>query len=314
MRTLRQTCWATLAALLLLSGCGHSSSPPPARPRAGQPAEAPGPLLWRVDGPSGPVYLYGTIHIGEPDDVPPIAWERLASCNVVAVETDIEKIDQRELVQRGLLPAGESLEAMLGKSRFETLVATVTMVPRASLARMKPWMASMLVLYTIAKPPAQPMDLAFVAKGRELGQKVEFLETWQQQFDAMEASTGVEELGSMLDDLDKGRRLLAELTKAYLDGDAARLAEIIMDPSQMTDRSYDLMIRKRNQAWLPALERYAAAGNVFVAVGAAHLVGPESVVALLRAKGYRVTREVPAPATQARAWPAGYVDGTAASP
>ncbi len=49
------------------------------------------------------------------------------------------------------------------------------------------------------------------------------------------------------------------------------------------------MIVRRNLNWLAALEeRLARPGITFVAVGVAHLVGDDSVVALLRGKGYSV--------------------------
>jgi tetratricopeptide (TPR) repeat protein len=52
----------------------------------------------------------------------------------------------------------------------------------------------------------------------------------------------------------------------------------------------EMLFKRRNRAWIPALEKLAVTGHAFVAVGAGHLVGPDGVVALLRAKGYKVTR------------------------
>jgi uncharacterized protein YbaP (TraB family) len=46
----------------------------------------------------------------------------------------------------------------------------------------------------------------------------------------------------------------------------------------------------RNRKWLPQIETMLKSGKVhFVTVGAAHLVGRDGVVEMLRAKGYKVT-------------------------
>ena len=46
----------------------------------------------------------------------------------------------------------------------------------------------------------------------------------------------------------------------------------------------------RNRNWVPQLKAMLASGKThFVTVGIGHLVGRDSVVAMLRAKGYRVT-------------------------
>jgi uncharacterized protein YbaP (TraB family) len=56
------------------------------------------------------------------------------------------------------------------------------------------------------------------------------------------------------------------------------------------DRMDDRMVFQRNAKWIPELEPLFAKGDVFVAVGADHLIGDRGVVALLRGRGYTVTR------------------------
>jgi uncharacterized protein len=56
------------------------------------------------------------------------------------------------------------------------------------------------------------------------------------------------------------------------------------------DQIDDEMVYKRNADWIPKLEKMFETGNVFVAVGADHLIGTRGVVALLQARGFTVTR------------------------
>ncbi len=53
------------------------------------------------------------------------------------------------------------------------------------------------------------------------------------------------------------------------------------------------LVDARNRAWIPKLEQLLASGNVFVVVGADHLIGERGVVKLLRAKGWKTTRIAP---------------------
>ena len=61
------------------------------------------------------------------------------------------------------------------------------------------------------------------------------------------------------------------------------------DLRRMQDRFLALLLDQRNRDWMPALERELARGNVFVGVGALHMIGDQGLVELLRAEGYSVT-------------------------
>jgi uncharacterized protein YbaP (TraB family) len=52
----------------------------------------------------------------------------------------------------------------------------------------------------------------------------------------------------------------------------------------------DQMLYQRNTRWIPKLEQLFTKGTPFVVVGCDHLKGPRGVVALLRAKGFKITR------------------------
>ena len=52
---------------------------------------------------------------------------------------------------------------------------------------------------------------------------------------------------------------------------------------------YQRLLVDRNRNWLPKIEAlFARKGRAFVVVGAAHLVGPDGLLAMLKAKGYTI--------------------------
>ena len=52
---------------------------------------------------------------------------------------------------------------------------------------------------------------------------------------------------------------------------------------------YQRLLVGRNRNWLPSIDAlFARTGRAFVVVGAAHLIGPDGLLAMFRAKGYKV--------------------------
>ncbi len=56
------------------------------------------------------------------------------------------------------------------------------------------------------------------------------------------------------------------------------------------DHIDDVMLYKRNARWIPGLEKILEQGDAFIAVGAGHFPGPRGVIALLAARGFKLTR------------------------
>ena len=55
---------------------------------------------------------------------------------------------------------------------------------------------------------------------------------------------------------------------------------------------YKALFLNRNIAWTKQIEHLLAGkGTAFIAVGTGHLVGSDSVIAMLERDGYKVTRE-----------------------
>ena len=52
---------------------------------------------------------------------------------------------------------------------------------------------------------------------------------------------------------------------------------------------YERLLLDRNRNWLPQIDAlFSRTGRAFVVVGAAHLVGPDGLLAMLKARGIAV--------------------------
>jgi uncharacterized protein YbaP (TraB family) len=83
------------------------------------------------------------------------------------------------------------------------------------------------------------------------------------------------------------------LEQAWLDGDLARLGPALVGQmKQQNPALYQALLKRRNEAWSDAISRELAVGPKveLVNVGALHLVGDDSLPALLKARGYTVER------------------------
>jgi hypothetical protein len=293
-----------LAVLLLLLV-------PAAGPRAAGPAE---PLaapqracLWAVAGPSGRVYLLGSIHFLRKDDYPlPAAIEAAYTASrAVAFETDIERLQdpavQSRMLELGTYPPGQSLFAALGadtRGRLERKLAAAG-VPPQGVAGLRPWMVALtlatLELQRLGFDPGLGVDMHFHRRAKADGKRRVGLETAEQQlqvFAALDAAGQEALLAETLQDLERLPRMTADVLSLWSAGDAAGLQRLLFATIDQYPSIRERVLTARNRAWLPKIEELLRAGEpALVVVGAMHLIGPGSVIELLRQKGYSVAQQ-----------------------
>jgi uncharacterized protein YbaP (TraB family) len=98
-----------------------------------------------------------------------------------------------------------------------------------------------------------------------------------------------------LAELDKSTAQMKDLVAAWQKGDVEKIGSI--DNQELAERFpavYKRMVVDRNQRWADTLDgvlKDPGTKTVFVAVGAAHLAGPDSVIAMLEKSGWKVERQ-----------------------
>jgi uncharacterized protein YbaP (TraB family) len=89
-----------------------------------------------------------------------------------------------------------------------------------------------------------------------------------------------------MDLLDRG---LDQIVRAWSTGDAAALESLLLGSMREYPAVHQMVIVDRNHRWLPQIEKMIARGeSALIAVGAAHLVGKDGIIELLKARGYTV--------------------------
>lgn len=296
---------------------GQASAPPPAVEQAGDDPAAmleaiqaapPRGLLYRVSKGTKSAWLFGTLHVGKADFFP-LDWtttQALAQASELAVEIDALDTERTTAaVQRhALLPPSKTLADTLPPALLERLNAQLDalQMPRDSVQRMKPWMATLALTLGAAQRAGYSFeyasDLYVTGLAKGLGKPVIELEGIDEQFlifNRLSTADQVAFLDESLDYLERSdaQAALQTLVDAWLGSDAAALERAALQSYRDYPRSARWMkaqlFSTRNARMARKIDRLLQQGrSPFVAVGALHLVGADGVPALLRQRGWRV--------------------------
>jgi uncharacterized protein YbaP (TraB family) len=261
-------------------------------------------FLWKISGHQGVVYIAGSIHM-MPQSFYPLA----AAFDSAFKESDllVEEIDLGEatsaavgfaMLTHSTLPEGQTLDRVLSPATYAQVSRHLADlgVPLEPLKRLKPWMLSVtfeeLEFQKAGYDQSFGLDQHFYDRAQAEGKTVQGFETAEFQlslFDGMPMDQQDRMLADTLKELDTETNSVAKLGAAWQAGDAPGIESILLPDMRQDPVMYKKLLVDRNHSWLPKIDALLARrGHAFVVVGAAHLVGPDGLLALLKAKGYTV--------------------------
>lgn len=297
LRTIRRFAAALLAPVLCLALAGCSNAPD--EEQAGPP---PNPLLYEIASADGTVegWMLGTIH-ALPDGTEwqtPAIEEVAGDADLLVVE--IASLDDREALARTYAalahtPGQPSLDKRLSPDLRPSLADMLDRggMDADSFGDTETWAAALTLAQIDAEgDPANGVDRALI---RLFPQgKVRELEGAGGQlaiFDALPEADQRAMLAAVVSETASAKARAAQLRKAWLTGDEATLLAA-SNTGIMTDPELrEALLVARNRRWDAAIAAMLAQPpKPLVAVGTAHLIGPDGLATMLRARGYRVTR------------------------
>jgi len=283
---------AILAALILLLAC---------RPGACEPA------LWLAKGPQATIYLFGTIHALKKE----AAWESPAIAKALAASRELwleipdlgETTDAQTLTRQLGFDPQHPLSAKLLAPELAHLDAAAKALGMSegekTLEPMRPWLASVALedalLVHAGYDPGGGVEPQLLRQATAAGKAVRGFESLAQQlhfFADMAPALELQLLQETLRDFDQGTREIDALVDAWMSGDDAEIARTTIDEIRTPFPAlYRALFVERNERWAAAIARMLqGSGVIFIAVGAGHLAGPDSVQAALERRGIAVER------------------------
>ena len=272
-----------------------------------QPTAVSKHCLWEVESPSNTVFLLGSLHVLK-SDAYPLAKEinnAYSASPKVVFETDIggmmDPAVQAKMLSMGLYPEGESLLENISAEMRRVLQKRMADLglPLEQFARFKPWFLAVtlttLELQRLGFSPAYGIDVHYFGRARSDKKVIDFFEPIDFQLDLlgnMDAEDQNAFLGQTLKDLEMAAEMADDMMTYWQKGQADKLYSLLFKSFEGYSEIEDRLLLQRNKDWLDKIEAMLEGPEqVFIVVGAGHLVGPEGVVALLKQKGYKVKQK-----------------------
>jgi len=261
------------------------------------------PPVWVVRDQDSTLVLFGSVHVLPRglDWRPDALDAALAKADDLWFETAVDPASQAEAVQAmqnaAWLPAGQALSTLLspaGRARLARVCATLGLSP-ADFEAMRPWLVDLkLGLTALARQGAlasagveQTLADAAPAATRRA------FETPTEQIAFFAEAPVADQVASLEDtlrQLEEDPAFYDRLIDAWSRGDVNGVEALGLSPmKQVSLTLYDQLIVQRNRRWVETIAvRMAGSGETVIVVGVGHLIGPDSVPALLRARGFTV--------------------------
>lgn len=286
------------------------------------------PALWVVKSPTATVYLFGTIHVlplGTHWHYPALDQALAASGSLYVEEDDSSPVNMRALVIRYganpvdraklesllreypayrpyLADAGRSYSALKPADAARLRVAAERAgLPdgTATLDAMKPGLAALALTAASTRrsgyEPRLGADLQLVREFRAEHKPVLAFETAREQiefFADMPWQLQLELLRSLLHEDTHDAIKTADLVRDWQTGDIDAIDDAVISVMRMYHPDlYQVLLVRRNRKWAGRIAKLLKQhGTAFIAVGVAHLAGPDSVQAQLSTLGIEAER------------------------
>lgn len=298
-----------VAVFAVPAACDQKMETAPAVGPTPTEAAAPkGPGLWKVGDADTTVYLFGTVHV-----LPPaLEWRKppidkaLAESKAIYFETDLDpdpRLIAPVIQQLGMYPPSDKLSDHLTPAQNGALqkAAADLGLPAFQLDAMKPWLVGVTLSDVMITRAGYDVNSGVERKlaptAKEGGKEIRKFETVQEQllvFADLPQETQIAFLMEGIEQIDESTAMLNELVNAWAAGDTAKLEKVMIDDDLAeTPAIYNALLVKRNANWAVQIDQLIKSepGTFFVAVGAAHLIGKDSVQEKLKPLG-RVTERL----------------------
>lgn len=261
------------------------------------------PAFWVVKDADSTIYLLGTVHLLKPETV----WKTdklLAAMNeakqlwLELPTTDPQAMapEMMQLVVKYGMSPGVPLSRDLTPDEMKTLdqAAQVAGLTASQLNVFRPWFAALTIsnaaMVRAGYDPSSGVDMNVEAIFKADGIKPNGLENAEQQikvFASMTREQELEYLRTTMEEYEKASTELDQMVEQWSHGDLAGLEQMfVTDMKTETPDLYEALLLNRNANWVMQIqEMLKGKGVIFIAVGAGHLIGPDSVLAMLKAKG-----------------------------
>jgi uncharacterized protein YbaP (TraB family) len=261
------------------------------------PAQTGKHCLWRVTNAPAPFYLLGSVHALRPSDYEraPVVDEAIKQSQQIYLEFDPkeEQTFAKKLNEAAKLPKGQQIKEKISPKTYDYL-RKITLSGWGTWQHLRPWAVAMLLNYPRLAGVSQRygLDTYVAGRARASGKATKRLETVDEHirvFSDMQDIEGEVLLLQALVHADETAKRFRESVEAWKAGDVDRIYGMEAPRMKEAPTVWWRLLDHRNANWVPRIEAAIKSGKpTLVVAGAAHFAGPHSVIAMLRAQGYKI--------------------------
>jgi uncharacterized protein YbaP (TraB family) len=263
------------------------------------------PALWVVRDADTTVYLFGTVHFLPKD----LVWfdEAVAEAFAASDELKMELLPVEDpaslaplIMKLAVDPAGRTMAQRMTPEDHAAYVKAINALglPAAQLEPMEPWFiglqAASVIYMKAGLDPKSGAEEVLTQAARKAGKTITAFETPEQQFTMLDSTPEAEQLAGVKDlahRQDEGLAVISKMIEHWTRGEADETGRLMNEEMKDTPETARILLTDRNARWAADIQaRMDRPGVVFVAVGAGHLTGKDSVQDLLAQEGLKVKR------------------------
>lgn len=292
-----------LALFVAIAGVPADALAQTTAPAAPAPIQGEGPALWVIKDADSTLYLFGSVHVLRPTTGWASPRVEAAFDSASDIWFEISNPDDQAAVlpliqQHGLSPETPLSSRLTPEENVELEAAAQAMgASAAQLQPMKPWLAALSLsvapLVKAGYDPKSGVELVLKARAEAAGKPIHGFETIDKQIGIL---AGLPEdvqmafLRETLKDYENAVTLLDTMVEAWAKGDVGTLDRVMVEEmKEASPALYQALLVDRNTDWADQIQTLLeGSGTAFIAVGAGHLTGDESVQAILQQRGVTV--------------------------
>lgn len=255
-------------------------------------------LLWEISGNnlSKPTYLFGTFHLMCKEDIHFSKELRTAIKNAGEVYFEMDLDDASNTLGAIFfmnMKDGKTLKDLYTESeynRLKTFFNDSLQMPLNMFEHMKPNFLEALLypkMMPCKKMSGIEQELMTIAK--EEKKEIKGFETIAFQgsvFDSIPYKDQAKELLNTIDSLNFNKKKFDTMLMVYKTQQLGEIEKMFTKSEFGSTENQEILLDNRNKNWVAQLNKILPEKNIFIAVGAGHLVGEKGLISLLRKSGY----------------------------
>ena len=262
------------------------------------------PALWVVKDKDTTIYLFGSVHVLKPglgwfDDGVKAAFDKSDQLVLEVVLPDAASV-QAAVFKAAIAKDGKPLTSKLNPDELKAYEGAMAAygIPTAALDSFDPWFVSLTLTQLALKKAGYDgetgVEKTLTAAAKDAGKPILGLETVDEQFGffgQLSAESQIKLFDSTLKELPDTADKIQTMIDQWGAGEPDKLAATINEGTADTPELTKILLTDRNAHWAKWIaERMKQPGTVFIAVGAGHLAGDNSVQQQLRAYHLKAKR------------------------